>query len=202
MNEWPFRSSVPLFSNLIKYLLMEILGVFLQHVWNLIPLCGTNFLCRERRDNDVSSYLIICQKIRVVFSSFTSTKIALLPPATKLGQGYIFTRICDSVNKGGICLSACWDTPLQEQTPPGSRPPPRSRHPPEQTPPTRQEQTPPGTRQPPGAEHAGRYGQRANGTHPTGMQSCYYWFPVVWFRLTSIWFLAQQSVSWDLIWHV
>ena len=23
-----------------------------------------------------------------------------------------------------------------------------------------------------GAEHAGRYGQRAGGTHPTGMQSC------------------------------
>ena len=28
----------------------------------------------------------------------------------------------------------------------------------------------PGT--PPGTEHAGRYGQRAGGTHPTGMQSC------------------------------
>ena len=25
---------------------------------------------------------------------------------------------------------------------------------------------------PPGTEHAGRYGQRAGGTHPTGMQSC------------------------------
>ena len=37
---------------------------------------------------------------------------------------------------------------------------------------------PPGTRHPPGAdpprtEHAGRYGQRADGMHPTGMQSCY-----------------------------
>ena len=30
---------------------------------------------------------------------------------------------------------------------------------------------PPGIRSP-GAEHAGRYGQRAGGTHPTGMQSC------------------------------
>ena len=28
----------------------------------------------------------------------------LLPPATKLGQGYIFTGICDSVNKGGGCV--------------------------------------------------------------------------------------------------
>ena len=28
-------------------------------------------------------------------------KIMSLPPATKLGQGYIFTGICDSVHKGG-----------------------------------------------------------------------------------------------------
>ena len=27
---------------------------------------------------------------------------------------------------------------------------------------------------PPGAKHAGRYGQRAGGTHPTGMQSCFH----------------------------
>ena len=28
----------------------------------------------------------------------------LLPPATKLGQGYIFTGVCDSVNGGGgVC---------------------------------------------------------------------------------------------------
>ena len=26
----------------------------------------------------------------------------LLPPATKLGQGYIFTGVCDSVHKGGV----------------------------------------------------------------------------------------------------
>ena len=33
----------------------------------------------------------------------------LLPPATKLGQGYVFTRVCDSVHKGhGIpaCIAA------------------------------------------------------------------------------------------------
>ena len=54
--------------------------------------------------------------------------------------------------------------PLQDQagTPlgPGTHPP-RTRH------------HLPGTRHPPpGAEHAGRYGQRAGGMHPTGMQSC------------------------------
>ena len=25
-----------------------------------------------------------------------------LPPATKLGQGYVFTRVCDSVHRGGV----------------------------------------------------------------------------------------------------
>ena len=59
---------------------------------------------------------------------------------------------------------------------------PRTRHP--------QEQTPTRTRHPPGADppgadppgpglplrgvHAGRYGQQAGGTHPTGMHTC--WF--------------------------
>ena len=44
-----------------------------------------------------------------------------------------------------------------EETPPGGDPPEEA-HPP-------QEETP---------QHAGRYAQRAGGTHPTGMQSCLY----------------------------
>ena len=54
-----------------------------------------------------------------------------------------YTRGCHFVHRGGVCLSACWDTtnPPQEQTP--SSPPP------------------PGSRHPPGAVHAGRYGQQA-----------------------------------------
>ena len=27
----------------------------------------------------------------------------LLPPAMKLGHGYIFTGVCDSVHRGGTC---------------------------------------------------------------------------------------------------
>ena len=46
----------------------------------------------------------------------------LLPPATKLGQGYLFTCVCDSV-KGGLCPTACWDTLPWEQTPPVQLPP-------------------------------------------------------------------------------
>ena len=52
--------------------------------------------------------------------------------------------------------------------PPGTRhTPPGTRHTPsdEVSPPE------PGTPPPPRAEHTGRYGQRAGGTHPTGMQS-------------------------------
>ena len=78
--------------------------------------------------------------------------------------------------RGGVCLSACWDT-----TPPGPATP-RSRHPLPPGPGTPRERTPPQSRHlqgqdppeqaPPGAVHAGRYGQRAGGMHHTGMQSC------------------------------
>ena len=61
----------------------------------------------------------------------------------------------------GVCLSACWDS-----RPPCSRPP-REQAPPRADPPP-----PPRSRHPPGTEHAGGYGQRAGGTHPTGMQTC------------------------------
>ena len=38
-----------------------------------------------------------------------------LPPVTKSGQGYVLTRVYDSVHGGGgVCPNACWDihTPL------------------------------------------------------------------------------------------
>ena len=55
----------------------------------------------------------------------------------------------------------------------GCHPPPR----PGTAPPPGPGTAPPGAGNPlgvgtPGAEHAGRYGQRAGGTHPTKMQSC------------------------------
>ena len=55
-----------------------------------------------------------------------------LPPATKLGQGYVFTCVCDSVNRGqGVPHTS------PEQTPPGVEAPP------EQTPPSPLAQTHP-----------------------------------------------------------
>ena len=56
----------------------------------------------------------------------------------------MFLQVCVILFTGrGVCLSACWDTTPQEQTPPRSRhPPPGADTPWEQTPPP-QEQTPP-----------------------------------------------------------
>ena len=75
----------------------------------------------------------------------------------------------------------------QMQAPPRDQrqaPPPRPEAPPwEQTPPQYQGQAP----SPPGPGtptlHAGRYGQRAGGMHPTGMQSC---FTVHWCIVDTI----------------
>ena len=65
---------------------------------------------------------------------------------------------CLSVH-GGVYPIACWDThtPDQRQIPPW-------------------EQTPPWRRHLPLAMHAGRYCQQADGTHPTGMHSCFIFF--------------------------
>ena len=83
-----------------------------------------------------------------------------LPAATNFGQGNIFTSVCQEFcsQGGGVCLSACWDTPPRTRhTPPGADPPDQAR-PPADTP------LPP--------KHTAAYAQRAAGTHPTGMHSC------------------------------
>ena len=46
----------------------------------------------------------------------------LLPPATKLGQGYVFTRVCDSVHRGGVPQCMLGYTPPGADTPPGEDP--------------------------------------------------------------------------------
>ena len=68
-----------------------------------------------------------------------------LPPANEVCEGYVFTPVCQSFcSQEGVCLSACWD----------SRPPP-------------------GADTSPCTVHAGKYGQQAGGTHPTGMYTCF-----------------------------
>ena len=102
--------------------------------------------------------------------SWHSTKLVtveegkhILPPATKLGQGYVFTGMCDSVHKGGSASVHAGmhppgaDTlpgpcPLGADTPPGTDTPPGADTPREQTPPrgdTPHSRHPPRSRHPP-----------------------------------------------------
>ena len=72
-------------------------------------------------------------------------------PQRSCVQGYVFTRVCDSVHRGGLQAG---------RTPPG---PGRA---------LRDRQTPPRQADPPGKQTP-EYGLRAAGTHPTGMHSCW-----------------------------
>ena len=44
-----------------------------------------------------------------------------LPPATKLGQGYVFTRVCDSFHGGSASVHAGIPTTPGKETPPLAR---------------------------------------------------------------------------------
>ena len=78
----------------------------------------------------------------------------LLPPATKLGQGYVFTGICHSVNRGEYLTRQPPGTryiPRDQVHPRPGTPPWDQVHPPDQVPPWDQVHplgpgTPPGTR--------------------------------------------------------
>ena len=88
-------------------------------------------------------------------------RVILLPPANEVWGKVIFSEACvkNSVHRGRGSAS------VHAGIPPGTRhTPPGTRHPLDQAPPLNQAS--------PRAEHTGRYGQRAGGTHPTGMQSC------------------------------
>ena len=61
-------------------------------------------------------------------------------------EGYVFTPVCHSVHRGGVCLSACWDT----------TPSPRTRHPPRPGTPPPEQTPPPGPGTPPGSRPASR----------------------------------------------
>ena len=95
-----------------------------------------------------------------------------------IAKGYVFTGICQSTGERGVCPIACWDTPPCVDTPWADIPLPQADTPPEQTPPG---QTPPPRQTPtlprqtsPHAQCMLGYGQQADGTHPTGMHSCFY----------------------------
>ena len=124
--------------------------------------------------------------------------IAEETPQTKLRKGNVFTPVCQLFcSQGGVCLSACWDTP-PSPTPPVRHPlgrhttlgrhTPLCRHPPQADTPSLADTPQADTPCPVHAEihplssacwdtqcpvHAGIHmTTAADGTHPTGMQSC------------------------------
>ena len=75
-----------------------------------------------------------CFIIPIAIKQLYVVDILLLPPATKLGQGYVFTGFCDSVHSGGVpdqvhpqVHPPIPSTPPRPETPPRTRytPPPR-----------------------------------------------------------------------------
>ena len=84
----------------------------------------------------------------------------LLPSATKLRRLCFYRRLSVHRRGGGVCISACWDTTPQEQTPPWEQTPPGA-------------DTPPGLGTPPGTKYTPpRYGHCCGRYAPTGMHSC------------------------------
>ena len=128
--------------------------------------------------------------------SMHPTGMLLLPPTNEVCEDYVFTRVCQSFcSRGGVPGQVHPPSP-RTGTPPLSRytpsHPPGQVHPLAGTPTGRYTSlagtpwgrytpqagihppvsTPPWAGTPPGAVHAGRYGQQAGGTHPTGIHSC------------------------------
>ena len=56
--------------------------------------------CTEKTNNKLSLY----------HRSIEVNETQYLPPANEVCEGYVFTPVCPSVHRGGVCLSACWDT--------------------------------------------------------------------------------------------
>ena len=95
----------------------------------------------------------------------------------EVGARLCFHRRVWFCSRGGVSASVhAGIHPLWSRHPPEQTPLEQT-SPPEQTPSTKQTPCsghPPGSRHPTTtAEHAGRYGQCAGSTHPTGMQSCF-----------------------------
>ena len=114
-------------------------------------ICGTSVIVSETKQmvdisyTTASSFTSVKGRVSRLILNMDLVAIFCQPvdltlyyrPQRSCGQGYGFTRICHSVNRGGVCLSACWDTthtpppgadtpradPPRADTPPGSRSP-------------------------------------------------------------------------------
>ena len=140
----------------------------------------TQYLCTEMVTNssidppNLSNFReTISEQVSSKWASNLCIKVIITTRKRSLGQGDVFTLVCHSFcTQGG--LPQCM---LGYHTPSGSRPPrpdtpvpPWSRIP-LGADPVDQAHAPSWEQTPLGGVHAGRYGQRACGTHPTGMHS-------------------------------
>ena len=68
----------------------------------------------------VNSWGIICSQLKTI-----KIAVSLLPAATKLGQGNVFTGVCDSVHGRDLpqCMLGCQPPPDQADPPEPGRPP-------------------------------------------------------------------------------
>ena len=101
-------------------------------------------------------FLVLVHTISLNYLKHNLQFFVITARKRSLGQGNMFTPVCHSVHRGGV----------HDQVPPGTRytPPCDQVHPlPDQVHPAWDQVHPPGPV---------RYGLRAGGTHPTGMQSC------------------------------
>ena len=62
---------------------------------------------KARVDPSLACFLACVQWILKIDHRCDTCDTFFLPPATKLGQGYVFTRVCDSVHRGGG-IPACF----------------------------------------------------------------------------------------------
>ena len=107
------------------------------------------------------------QRLRSGKGKFLILKYSLLPAATKLGQGNVFTGVCDSVHSGGgvsASVHAGIPHPTSHPGPPGIRPLLEQTPPRDKTPQSRHSH-PPGP-DPPGADTS--LGQDPPGPDPPG----------------------------------
>ena len=92
----------------------------------------------------------MCSRYEPLLSTAAMSNITNYRPQRSCGQGYVFTRVCDSVNRGGSPENPPGPrrTSSTRQTPPpGPRRPPRTRQTTHTPPRTRQ--TPPNQGEPP-----------------------------------------------------
>ena len=115
----------------------------------LIPKATVQRRLKNNRNSITHSYFEVKCTPKTSIANFGIR--LLLPCATKLRQGNVLhLSVILFTGRGELCLSACWKLPHWADTPLG-------RHPRADTP---QADTPPAV-------------SAADGTHPTGMHSCY-----------------------------